>query len=471
MPSVTNPKANPFLYERAQLEDIAVTTLTSAQMLGASDAVVNVSEEDDLSVSVRHGQLDVMQRHRSKVFSVTLYAGHHRGSGSSTDFTPGAIKATLEAAWHIASFTASDSCAGPAEAEFLEVAPPDLDLLHPWEISPEEAIDLARQIESAALATSPLIISGGDAVADEHGSPTLNSGGASVSTHLSQFFMATSRGFRGGYAQSMHSMGCRVIAGNANGMQTGSWGMVRRAAEDIDSTETLGRQAAVRALARLNARRLPTGAWPVLFEAPIAGSLVGAMVSASSGDAQYRRQTFLPESLGHLVMADHLSLTEVAHERRGLASAPFDAEGVRTKDRIVVESGVLRGYFLSSYSARKLGLPTTGHAGGAHNLRLFSRLTSESDGLATMLGKLGTGVLVTELMSQGINPVTGDYSRGVSGFWVEGGKILYPVEEITIAGNLKDMLRGIVAVGSDTLLQGAVRTGSILVDRMQIAGL
>jgi PmbA protein len=460
-----------FLYEQEQLAEIAMSVIHRASLMGATDASVSVSEADNLMVTVRHHELDVMQRNRSKQISLTVYAGERRGSASSTDLSESAIQAALNAAWHIASFTTVDPCAGPADSEFLEHAPLALDLFHPWVITPQEAIELARDVEGAALEVSPLIINDGDATAFEGEDITVNSGGASVSAYHSQFFTATSRGFRGGYAQSMHGISCMIIAGNAQGMQTGRWHVARRSASDMGSPQVIGQTAAMRALARLNARQLTTGVWPVLFEAPVASSLVQSLVAAASGDAQFRGQTFLYESIGCQVMSDHLTLVERPHEPKGLASAPFDAEGVSTTDRTVVDSGVLRSYFLTSYSARKLGLQPTGHAGGPHNLCLSSSFTAASDDLESMLRKLKRGLLVTNVTSQGVNIVTGDYSRGVSGFWVDEGRIQYPVEEITIAGNLREMLQSIVAVGSDIYTQGAITTGSVLIDRMQIAGL
>jgi PmbA protein len=445
----------PLARERARLDGMASFLVDAALRRGASDAVVRVSESDELKVTVRNARPEKLQRSGTQSVTLTVYNGQQKGSASSSDLSSVALTATLEAAWHIAQYSGADAFSGPAETSCLETAAPDLDLYHPWDLSTDNAIELALRAENAARAFGETIV---------------NFNGTSVSSQHVQFSLATSRGFLGGYRYSSHGLDCSAIASNGGGMQTGDWGMTRRMSSELDTPELIGRRAAERAHAMLDARKLPTGAWPVLFEAPIASSLINSLVGALTGELIYRGQSFLPDSLGQLVLAGHLSLNESPHELRGLASAPFDDEGVRTVTRELVRGGVLCGYFLSAYAARKLGMASTGNAGGAHNLRLTSTLTRSDDDFAGMLQRLDRGLLVTDLMGQGINHVTGDYSRGAAGFWVENGQIQYPVQEITIAGNLKDMLCGIVAVGADVHV-GRIRTGSILVDRMHIAGL
>jgi PmbA protein len=316
-------------------------------------------------------------------------------------------------------------------------------------------MDLALQCEAAALQTSPLIS---------------NSEGAGVSAQQSHFFSAHTRGFRGGYASSRHSLSVAPIAGTGESMQRDAWYSSMRDARDLASAQAVGRYAAERALSRLGSRKIATTECPVLFESPLASGLLGSFVQAVSGGALYRKSSFLLDSLGKTVFPSHIDISEDPHLRKGKGSAPFDDEGVRTQARSVVQAGVVQGYFLSSYSARKLGMRTTGHAGGSHNLVMSSRLTRPGDDLEEMLRKLGTGLFVTELMGQGVNPVTGDYSRGASGYWVEQGQIAYPVEEITIAGNMKDMFLGIEAIGADAYNYGAKTVGSILIHRMKLAG-
>ncbi|WP_346730667.1 metalloprotease PmbA [Caballeronia sp. dw_19] len=445
----------PFAHERAKLDGVASFLLDAALQRGASDAVVRVSESDQLTVSVRNARAQTLQRSGTQSVALTVYNGARKGSASSSDLSSAALTAALEAAWHIAQYSGADVFAGPAEAGWLETAPPDLDLYHPWVLSTDEAIELALRAESAAR---------------DFGETIVNCNGASVVAHHGQFALATSRGFRGGYRHSLHRLNCSIIARNAGGMQGSDWGIVRRKSSELGAPERIGRRAAERAHAMLDARRIATGMWPVLFEAPVASSLIGALVDAASGDLIYRRQSFLLDSLGQTVLAGHLRLSETPHELSGLASAPFDGEGVRTVARDVVRDGVLNGYFLSGYSARKLGMASTGFAGGPHNMNLTSTLTRSDDDLTAMLRRLDRGLLVTNLLGQGVNLVTGDYSRGVAGFWVENGQIQHPVHEITIAGNLRQMLQGIVAVGADVHIR-PIRTGSILVDRMRVAGL
>lgn len=444
-----------FTYTQAQLSDMAADVLRVARELGATDAATEISEGSGLSVSVRKGEVETIEQNRDKVVGVTVMIGKRRGNASTSDFSPAALRATAEAAYNIARFTAEDDCAGLAEEELLERDPLDLDLFHPWAIDAEQAIEIARRAEAAAFAVSPRI---------------RNSDGASVSAQHSQFVLATTRGFVGGYPYSRHFVSCAPIAGSGSGMQRDDWYSSKRAPEALAEPEAIGRYAAERALARLHARKLSTRRCPVLFEAPLAAGLLGAFVQAVSGGALYRKSTFLYDTLGKAVFAPHIDIHERPHVPGAMGSAPFDEEGVKTRARDVVRDGVVEGYFLSTYSARKLGMQTTGNAGGSHNLALTSKLTEPGDDFPAMLRKLGTGLLVTELMGQGVNYVTGDYSRGASGYWVENGVIQYPVEEITIAGNMAEMFRQIVAIGADTLVRGTKETGSILIEQMTIAG-
>ncbi|HYP70097.1 MAG TPA: metallopeptidase TldD-related protein, partial [Variovorax sp.] len=350
---------------------------------------------------------------------------------------------------------AEDPVGGLPDEEDIVREQPELDLFHPWDITSEEAAKLALECEAAALSTDKRIT---------------NSEGAGVSAQQSHFFSAHTHGFRGGYASSRHSISVAPIAGRGNDMQRDAWYSSMRSADELASPQSVGRYAAERALSRLKSRKIKTTECPVLFESPLAAGLLGSLVQATSGGALYRKSSFLIDSLGKKVLPNHISVDEDPHVRRGKGSAPFDDEGVATRARKIVDAGRLEGYFLSTYSARKLGMKTTGNAGGSHNLTLNSSLTRPGDDLDAMLQKLGTGLFVIELMGQGVNYVTGDYSRGCSGFWVEKGRIAFPVQEITIAGNLKDMLLGIEAVGADAYTYGAKTTGSILVNRMKVAG-
>ena len=453
--SSSTSRAHGFSHSRAQFEALADHALDHARRLGASDAGVEVSEGYGLSVSVRKGELENVERNRDKSLGVTVYLGHRRGNASTSDFSSKAIERTVQAAYDIARFTAEDPVAGLPDHADIATAHPDLDLFHPWHVSSEEATELALRCERAALQTDKRIT---------------NSEGAAVSAQHSHFFSAHTHGFRGGYASSRHSISVAPIAGRGDDMQRDAWYSSMRNADELAAPEAVGRYAAERALSRLKARKIATTECPVLFEAPVAAGLLGGFVQATSGGALYRKSTFLLDSLGKQVLAPHIDILEDPHVQRGKGSSPFDEEGVVTRARSVVEGGRVQGYFLSSYSARKLGMPTTGNAGGSHNLEMRSRLTRPDDNLDAMLKKLGTGLFVIELMGQGVNYVTGDYSRGASGFWVENGEIAYPVQEITIAGNLKDMYQGIDAIGADAYNMGAKTVGSVLINRMKVAG-
>jgi PmbA protein len=444
-----------FSYTQAQLRQFAADVLAHARRLGASACECDVSEGQGLSVTVRKGAVDTIEHNRDKGIGVSVVLGERpaarRGHASTSDFSPAALEQTVAAALAIARHTAVDDCAGLPEPELLAREQPDLDLYHPWELGTEEAIGIARRCESAAFALSPRI---------------RNSEGASASAQHSQFVFANSLGFVGGFPTSRHSLYLSVIAEDKRGMQRDDWYSAERVPARLARPEALGRYAGERALARLGARKIGTRQAPVLFEAPQAAMLLGSFVSAASGGSLYRKASFLAGSLGKQVFARGVNIDERPHEPKALASSPFDEEGVATRTRSVVRDGVLEGYFLGCYSARKLGMQSTGSAGGNHNLGL----ASAGPDFRGMLRQMGRGLLVTELLGHGINLVTGDYSRGAAGYWVEGGEIAYPVEEITIAGNLKDMFRGIAAVGSDAVVRGSRRSGSILVERMTIAG-
>ena len=444
-----------FIHTQDQLQQLARDVLGFAREQGGSDASVEISEGSGLSVSVRRGKIETIEQNKDKGMGVTVYIGQKRGNASTSDFSAAALRATVEAAYNIARFTAEDDCAGLADEDMLEKNPRDLRLCYPWQITAEDAVVIAQRAEAAAFEVDPRVT---------------NSEGASVYVQQSHFVSANSRGFAGGYPFSRHTLSVAPIAGKGARMQRDDWYTSVRDPKNMARPEAVGRYAAERALARLNARKLDTRTCPVLFEAPLAAGLVGAFVQATSGGALYRKSTFLLDSLGQSIFPSHIQVVEDPHVIGGVGSAPFDEEGVRTVRRNVVENGVLQGYFLSSYSARKLGMKTTGNAGGSHNLSLTSSHTKKADDFAGMLRKMGRGLLVTELMGQGTNYVTGDYSRGASGFWVENGVIQYPVEEITIAGNMKDMFQAIVAVGSDVLTRGNKTTGSILIEKMVVAG-
>jgi PmbA protein len=449
---------NGFAFSQPQFAQMVEDTLKLAKKLGASDAGAEVSEGVGLSVSVRKGELENVERNRDKSLGVSVYIGQRRGNASTSDFSAAALQRTVQAAYDIARFTAEDPAAGLPDAEDL-ATPADvareLDLFHPWAIDAEQAAVLAKRCEDAAMATSRQIT---------------NSEGAGVSAQQAHFWAGNSRGFRGGYASSRHYLSVSPIAGKGKNMQRDGWYTSMRDAADLAAPEVVGRYAAERALSRLKARRADTAEVPVLFENTVAAGLLGSLVQAVSGGALYRKASFLLDSLGKPVMAKHIDVAEDPHIQKGKGSAPFDDEGVRTQARSVVSAGVLKTYFLSSYSARKLGMKTTGHAGGSQNLTMTSRLTQPGDDLQAMLRKLGRGLFVTELMGQGVNYVTGDYSRGATGFWVENGRIAYPVQEITIAGQMKQMFADITAVGADAYTQGSKTVGSVLISRMKLAG-
>jgi len=437
---------------RDGMADVARRALDFARAKGASEAEIEVSAAVGQSVTVRRGDVETVEYNRDKGMGITVYFGKRRGNANTSDLSPEAIERTVEAACAIARHTAEDPATGlPDEPRLYHGTPPDLGLYHPWGLSVEESIELARRTEAAALAVDKRIG---------------NSEGATIGAYDSDFVLANSAGFLAGFPTTKASISCSVVAEDKNGMQRDYWYSSQRDPQKLDDPETVGRIAGERTVRRLGARRLPTTEAPVLFDANIASGLLGHFVQAASGSSLYRRSSFLLDRLGQQVFAPGVEIREDPHLHGEMASAYFDAEGVATSARRVVEDGVLKGWFLSSYSARKLGLQTTGNAGGNHNLIVTP---GELD-LAGLLRKMDRGFLVTDLMGQGVNPVTGDYSRGAAGFWVEKGQIQYPVEEVTIAGNLLQMFAGIVAVGNDAVWRGSKHCGSILVDRMTIAG-
>jgi PmbA protein len=436
---------------RQRLETMAEEALARARQAGASAAEVGGSLATGLSVTVRKGEVETLEHQRDRGFSVTVYFGARKGSASTSDLAPAAVAETVDKACTIARYTAEDPCAGLADPALLAREIPDLDLDHPWAIDPDHAVSIARDCEAAGLGFDPAIS---------------NTEGGSLSSHRSLRVYANSHGFSGGYASTSHSLSCALIAGKGDDMQRDYWYSTARCAEDLESPEAVGRRAAERALRRVGARRIGTRSVPVIFAAELARGFLSHMLGAIKGASQYRKASFLLGAAGTQVLPSWLTIEERPHLPRAPGSAPFDGEGVATRDRTLVAAGVLEGYVLSSYSARRLGLQTTGNAGGVHNLIV----STGSDDLRGLIGKMGRGLVVTELMGHGVNGVTGDYSRGASGFWVEGGEIVHPVQEVTIAGNLKELYLDIQAVGSDVDRRGVVQTGSLLIGRMTIAG-
>lgn len=440
-----------FSYTRDQLKALSRLIIEHATRQGATAADTEISEGVGQNVSVRQGEIETIEYNKDKGAGVTVYIGKRRGHASTSDLSEAALKSTVDKALTIARYTAEDEFAGLPDADKLAKGVPDLDLYHPWDISVEEAAERARACEAAALAVDRRLT---------------NSEGAGVSSHTSHFIYANSLGFCDGYAGSRHGMSVAVIGEDKGAMQRDYWYSSARNANDLDSAETVGRIAGQRTARRLNGRKLDTCTCPIIFEAQIATGLIGNFVSAVSGSSLYRKSSFLLDSLGTQVFSPLMQIREMPFIPNGLGSAPFDSEGVACLERDVVKDGVLEGYFLSTYSARKLGMTTTGNAGGSHNL-IVTPGEHDLDGL---LKKMGTGLLVTELLGHGANMVTGDYSRGAAGFWVENGEIQYPVEEITIAGNLAAMFKGIVDIGTDIERRSSKQVGSILIDTMTVAG-
>ena len=435
----------------AELERVAAQVLDVARRGGASAAETDVSQGIGQSVTVRKGEVETIAYNRDKGISVTVYLGARRGNASSADFSDDSIRDTVEKALAIARFTAEDPCSGLADADRLARHWSDLDLFHPWDLDVERAIELGREAEAAALAVDRRLV---------------NSDGASVSRNESEFIYANSLGFRGGYRSSRHHIDASVIGEDASGMQRDFWYSAARSPADLQDAAEVGRIAGERTARRLGARPVATIECPVLFEAPEAADLIGAFVQAVSGGSLYRRSSFLVDSLGQEIFAPEVTVVEEPHLARGRGSAPFDAEGVATARRTVVDRGIVSGYFLGSYAARTLGMASTGNAGGSHNLVV----SHGDDDLPALMKRMGRGFLVTEQLGHGVNAVTGDYSRGAAGYWIEGGEIAHPVEEVTIAGNLRDMFRRIVAIGRDVDRRGSRHVGSMLIERMTVGG-
>ncbi|MHB8678384.1 MAG: metalloprotease PmbA [Rudaea sp.] len=432
------------------LANLAADVIRRCRAAGASDAEVGASIDTGLSVNVRLGEVETIEHTRDRAFGVTVYFGQRKGSASTADLQPDSIAKTIEQACAIARFTEEDPFAGLADPTRLARVFPDLDLWHPWNLDAPSAIRLGIEIEDAGRALDGIT----------------NSDGAAVQAGESLAVYATSQGFCGRERGTRHSLSCSLIAQDGNGMQRDYWYETARSAEDFPAAASIGVKAARRTLSRRNARKLDTRQCPVLFAPEVARGLIGHLVSAVSGGALYRKASFLLDHAGKKLFPEFVEIVERPRLPRGQGSANFDSEGVATADNGLVRAGILERYVLGSYSARKLGLQSTGNAGGIHNL-----VVAPSGGdYADMLGKLGTGLLVTEVMGQGVSIVTGDYSRGAAGFWVENGAIAYPVEEITIASNLREMFAGLAAIGADVDTRSHILTGSILLDRMMVAG-
>ncbi|MDQ5770408.1 metalloprotease PmbA [Thiothrix subterranea] len=434
-----------------EFQAMAEQVLAAAKAKGATAAELDIDKSMGLSVEVRMGQVEKLQYHRDQGINLAVYFGHRKGYASTGDFSPQALADTLEAACRIARYTSEDDFNGLADAERMATEFPKLDLYHPWELNADMAIDMALQTE---------------AVAREHDARITNSEGAGVDSYAGMSLYANSHGFMGVSHSTRHSLSCSVVAQDGDSMQRDYWYSVSRVPGLLESADSVGAEAAQRTVRRLNARSLSTREAPVLFVPQMARGLVGQLVSAISGGSQYRKASFLLNSIGQQAFPDFVQLREDPLIRQALGSRSYDAEGVATQARDIVKDGIIQGYFLGSYSARKLGMQSTGSASGATNLLLADTGVSFPD----LLAQMGTGLMVTELIGSGVNGITGDYSRGAVGYWVENGMIVHPVEEVTIAGNLKAMFKGIVAIGDDVDARGSIRTGSILIDKMTIAG-
>lgn len=442
--------------DQNQLEQLTQQILDEARRQGATAAEAGSSVEEGYSTAVRMGEVETIEHHKDRGIGVTVYFGQRKGTASTSDFSVSSICSAVEAACAIARHTEEDPYAGLADPEDMATFLPDLELELPWEVGVEESVEVAKECEQAAL---------------DHDARIVNSEGGSVSSHQSIRVYGNSHGFLAGYGGTRHGISCSVVAqeqgaSGASGMQRDYWYSGSRDPWQLESPEAVGEHAAVRAVERLGGRKGKTMQAPVLFDATVAGGLLGHLVTAIRGGSLYRKSSFLLDELGNPLFPEFVTIHENPFESRGMASAPFDSEGVATRSQSFVLNGVLTRYALDSYAARRLGMESTGNGGGVRNLKITSGgLNRES-----LIREMGEGFLVTELMGQGVNTTTGDYSRGAAGFWIEGGEIAYPVEEITIAGNLKDMFRQIVAVGNDVDRRGNIQSGSILLERMSIAG-
>jgi len=436
-----------------QLAEIVSLALDAARAAGADQAEADVSLQKGLNVTVRLGEVETLEYQRDRGLGITVYFQGAKGSASSADLRPESVRDMVAKACTIARHTARDEFAGLADPAELARDIRDLSLEHPWDLTPEDAIEIARRCEAAGLAVDARLT---------------NSEGASVSTHRGVRVYGNTHGFLAGYPSTSHSVSCALLAQVGDDMQRDYWYSAARDPASLDDVELIGRRAGERAVARLGALKLSTRKAPVIFAAEVARGFFGHLVSAIRGSSQYRKSSFLLDAAGEQVLPSFLQMQERPHLPAALASSPFDGEGVATRDRDLVKDGVLTGYVLGSYSARKLGLRTTGNAGGIHNLMVSGGAAAPD--LEGLFRQMGEGLYVTELMGQGVNGVTGDYSRGATGFWITGGARGPAVQEITIAGNLRQMYRDVVAVGSDVDTQGAIRTGSVLVDGLTIAG-
>ncbi len=434
------------------LRDAAVAAVEHAKRLGATQADAEATQGSGLNATVRMGELETLEHTGEQSLGVTVYIEGRKGNASTGDLSPAAVRAAVEKAYSIAKYTSPDPMAGLADAALMAREIPDLDLYHPWDIDPARAIELAKSCEAAGFDVDERID---------------NSDGATVSASENEFFYANTHGFVGGYKGSAHYIGASFVAAENGAMETDSWYSSHRRASALEDAASIGRRAGERTVARLNPRKIATQAAPVLLDPSVAAGFIGHGISALFGGSLYRKTSFLIDSIGKEIFAKHINIVDDPFIREAYASSPFDSEGVACQKRAIVSNGVVQGYFLSAYSARKLGLQSTGNAGGNHNLLVAP--TTEG-GMIELAKQMQRGLIVTDLMGQGVNPVTGDYSRGAAGFWVEGGEIAYPVSEITIAGNLLDLYTRIVAVGSDVDRRGSKWVGSVLIDQMQIAG-
>jgi PmbA protein len=436
---------------RDELTRIIESVLNQAKEMGASAAEAEVGVGSGLSANVRKGEIDKLEYERDKALSITVFIDGQKGNSSTSDFSEDAVKNSVEAAMGIAKYASRDEHAGLVEAELMATEFPDLDLYHPWSISPEAAIELAIECEQAAF---------------DHDSRISNSDGSVVSTYSGLNLYGNTNNFINGWDWSSHTIDCTVIAEDSNGMQRDGWYSKARDYNDLQSVNDISKEAARRTVERLGSRKLTTRQAPVIFEAPVASGLFSAMITAISGGSLYRRASFLLDKKGEQIFADHINISEQPYIKKALGSAPFDNDGVATREHDIIKNGVLEDYVLSGYSARKLGLQTTGNAGGVHNLVI----ESGKENLDELVKKMGTGLLITDMIGFGVNQITGDYSRGASGYWIENGELAYPVEEITVAGNLVDMYKNIISIGNDIDPRGNVLTGSVMIDTMTIAG-
>jgi len=448
-------ESNGIINQLEQVKNRVIKVLELAETLGVDSAEVAMSRQQGLSVGTRMGEVETVEFTNDGALGLTVYIDGRKGSASTADLSEGALQQAVQAAVNIAKYTSVDDCSGLADKSLLAMDPEDLDLFHHKSLNTDEAIEIAKTCEESALACDKRIT---------------NSDGASLDSFEGFKVYGNTHGQLVGYPSSRHSLSCVMIASDGDDMQRDYAYTVNRNFDLLDDAISVGKQAAKETLSRLNPQKLPTGKVPVMFRADIANTVFGHFISAISGGNLYRKSSFLLDAMGKEVFPSFLNISERPHIKGGLASSAFDSEGVKTVDREIITEGCLATYLLTTYSARKLGLETTGHAGGIHNWVLNAQGEGRGGNFDAMLKKLGTGFLVTELMGQGVNVVNGDYSRGAAGFWVENGEIAFPVSEVTIAGNLQDMFKGLIAVGDDLDLRGSIQTGSLLINEMQVAG-